>query len=164
MPQIVVTDTNVLINLIYVDWLSVLGSLDSYDFIVVDEVLAEITRQEQEVAVAAALKEGHLSSVRLEEVEGLALFSELVQILGRGEAASLALAVVREYAIACDEKRVFKREATSRLGANRILTTPGIFVLALRQGLISIEDADHMKDVLEANRFRMAFSSFKDIL
>ena len=109
MPQIVVTDTNILINLIHVDWLSVLGALESYNFIVVDEVLAEITHQEQEAAIAAALSEGHISLVRLDEVESLTLFSELLQVMGRGEAASLSLAVVRGYAIACDEKRVFRR-------------------------------------------------------
>ncbi len=114
--------------------------------------------------MAASLQEGHFSSVRLEEIESLRLFSELVQIMGRGEAASLALAVVRSHAIACDEKRVFRREAIARIGANRILSTPGIFVLALRQGLISIEEGDRMKEVLEANRFRMAFSSFEEVL
>ncbi|MDA2931320.1 hypothetical protein MYX84_15480 [Acidobacteria bacterium AH-259-O06] len=93
MPRVVVTDTNVLVNLIHVDWLSVLGALDGYEFILVDEVLAEITHSEQKTAIQAALNQGYLSSVRLDDIEGLTLFSEFARIMGRGEAASLALAV-----------------------------------------------------------------------
>ena len=84
--------------------------------------------------------------------------------MGRGEAAYLAFAAFPGYAIAGDEKKVFKGEAISRLGAEQILPTPGIFVLALRQGLITVEEADDMKTVLERNHFRMKFSSFSEIL
>ncbi|MDA2925563.1 hypothetical protein MYX65_13105 [Acidobacteria bacterium AH-259-L09] len=82
MPRVVVTDTNVLVNLIHVDWLSVLGALDGYEFILVDEVLAEITHSEQKTAIQAALNQGYLSSVRLDDIEGLTLFSEFARIMG----------------------------------------------------------------------------------
>jgi hypothetical protein len=40
----------------------------------------------------------------------------------------------------------------------------GLFVAAIRAGLITVEDADSAKAVLEQHRFRLKFSSFRDIL
>ena len=44
------------------------------------------------------------------------------------------------------------------------MTTPGIYVLAIRSGLLTIEEADADKAKLEAYRFAMNFSSFRDVL
>ena len=50
--------------------------------------------------------------------------------------------------------------AVQRLGTGRILNTPGLYVLAIRSNLISVEEADKDKSMLETNRFVMRFSSF----
>ncbi|HYQ83644.1 MAG TPA: hypothetical protein VEP28_06525, partial [Rubrobacter sp.] len=65
--------------------------------------------------------------------------------------------------LASDEKRRLLREAGDRLGPGRVLNTPGLFVLAIRGGLMTIEEADAAKLVLERHRFRMRFSSFRDL-
>jgi predicted nucleic acid-binding protein len=162
--RIVVTDANVLINLIHASALFLLGCLAGYEFIVVEEVVAEITVPDQAAALTAAIGSGWLKQMRVDDPVSLALFAELSAIMGRGEAASLALAATGKFDIACDEKRVFRREAVKRLGTDRILTTPGIFVLAIRAGAITVEQADNAKVLLAQRRFEMTFASFKDVL
>src|SRR5689334_13770527 len=58
----------------------------------------------------------------------------------------------------------FVREATARLGKGRLLTTPGILVLTIHAGRLTVEDADRAKRVLEERRFKMAFGSFADVV
>jgi predicted nucleic acid-binding protein len=97
-------------------------------------------------------------------VAELALFVELRRSLGMGEAACLALAVHRGALVASDEKRAFRREAETRLGPGRILNTPGLLLLSIRRGLLTVEEADEIKNTLESKRFRMKFRSFKELL
>jgi hypothetical protein len=70
---------------------------------------------------------------------------------------------VEKAAIACDDRQA-RREARARMGDGHTFTTPGILVTAVREGLLTIEEANGMKAVLEANRFRMAFGSFRDVM
>ena len=131
---------------------------------VTPDVLAEIARPDQKQQVDAALAAGILRIEELSDPDVLALFAELRHLMGAGEAASLALAVHKGWSIASDEKRSFRREALARLGSGRILTTPGLYLLAIRSGLISVEEADADKATLEACKFKMDFSSFRDLV
>jgi hypothetical protein len=45
-----------------------------------------------------------------------------------------------------------------------LVTTAGLFVIAIRAGAISVEEADQVKELLQRHRFRMIFSSFRDLL
>ncbi len=128
-----------------------------------DAVAEEITDAQHALALQTAFDEGHLRGESLTEPDALALFAELVQVMGRGEAASLALAWCKHWYLACDEKRVFRRKAVELLGEERLLTTPGIIVLCIRQGLIAVDHADQMKAILETKRFKMTFRSFRDV-
>jgi predicted nucleic acid-binding protein len=159
-----VTDANVLINLIHVDALAMVASLPDYEFVVVDEVVGEITDPQQAAALQTAFAQNHLKRDSLTDLDALALFAELVQVMGRGEAASLALAAGKDCYLACDEKRVFRRKAIEILGEDRLLTTPGIIVLCIRQGLITIDEADRLKAILETKRFKMTFASFRGVV
>ena len=123
--SIVITDTSILINLSYTGHLALLGKVVGLRFVVPDEVVAEITEPEQLRTLQAALADGSLKQESIATPDELAIFAELSQILGSGESACLALATSRGWLVACDEKRVFLREARSRLGAGRILNTPG---------------------------------------
>lgn len=98
------------------------------------------------------------------DLDELALFSELTVHIGRGEAACIVLAAKQGWWIASDEKRRFRREAAARVGEARILGTPELFVMAIRAGLLTVEQADADKLVLEQRRFKMAFISFRDLL
>ena len=46
----------------------------------------------------------------------------------------------------------------------QILNTPGIILLAVRKGVLTIQKADEIKVDLENNRFRMGFRSFGDLV
>jgi predicted nucleic acid-binding protein len=161
-PRLVLTDANVLINFAQVDRLDLLGALPDLDFRAPGEVLAEVIRER--ARVEDALRRGDLRELLLEETRELALFVDLRQIMGMGEAACLAMAVHRGALIASDEKRVFKRETEARLGPGRLLNTPGLLLLAIRRGLLTVDEADDLKRDLEARRFRMTFGSFRELI
>jgi len=162
--SIVITDTSILINLSHTGHLALLGKVVGLRFVVPDEVVAEVTEPEQLRTLEAAIANGSLRQESIASPDELAVFAELSQILGSGEAACLALASSRSWLVACDEKRVFLREARSRLGDGRILNTPGLYVLWIRAGVLSVEEADAAKTILNANRFKMTFSSFREVI
>lgn len=162
---VVVTDANVLINLIHADLLALLGDLPPYRFVVPDHVVNEITYAPQRKKLDAAIAAGSPVVVSITGTEALAIFSELVQVMGRGEAASLALADTLGYHVASDEKKgPFRRESLRRLGVGRILDTQSIILHAIRTRRITMERADQAKTTLEENRFKMDIKSFKDVL
>ncbi len=140
------------------------AALPDYEFVIVDAVVEEITDEQHAAALQTAFEQNYLRKESLTEPGALALFAELAQVMGRGEAASLALAAGTDWYLACDEKRLFRRKAIEILGEDRLLTTPGIIVLWIRQGLISIEEADRLKEILETKRFKMTFGSFREVL
>lgn len=162
--RVVVADANVLINLIHVARLDVLGALIGYEFVVPPEVEAEVRVSEQADELARAFEAGHVKRLSFSGTSELEVYAELVQMLGKGEAACLAMAQVRGWYVASDERRRFLRLAGERLGPGRVLNTAGLLVLAIRAGLLTVEEADQDKRVLEEHRFKMRFSSFRDVL
>ena len=162
--RVVVADANVLINLIHAGRLDLLGALTAFEFVVPDHVVAEITVPAQRQALEIALTRGALSTQSITDPRELATYAELRCIMGSGEAACLAMAEARGWLIASDEKRRFRREVIARLGEGRLVTTAGLFVMAIRVDVISVEDADQAKELLRRHRFRMTFRSFRDLL
>lgn len=162
--RVVVTDANIIINLIHAGRLPLLGALQQYEFAVPEDVVYEIAVPSQREALEAAITGGLLRRETITAQHELARYAELRQVGGRGEAACLTMAESRGWLIASDEKRRFRREVLARLGPGRIVTTPGLFVLAIRAGVISVEEADDAKTVLERNRFRMGFRSFREVI
>ena len=158
------TDASVLINLIHVDRLNLLGALPGFEFIVPPEGESEISLPAQSQALARAIGTGHLRRQSFTTTTELQLYARYVQVLGTGEAACLSMAEVHRWTVASDERGKFWKLASIRLGAGRILNTPGVFVLAIRANLLSVADADHHKHTLETNRFKMQFRSFGDII
>jgi predicted nucleic acid-binding protein len=163
-PQVVVTDANVLINLMHAGRLDLLGALTAFEFVVPDHVVAEITVPVQRQALEIAFIRSSLSKQSITDPGELATYAELRRIMGSGEAACLAMAETRRWLIASDEKRRFRREVIARLGEGRLVTTAGLFVIAIRAGAISVEEADQVKELLQRHRFRMAFRSFRELL
>jgi predicted nucleic acid-binding protein len=164
MPIVIVTDANVLINLIHVGKLSLLAALDSYEFRIPNEVLAEISEPDQRSALEAALAAGYLRQITVESMEALELFAMLRDVMGQGEAACLALAATEGFHIASDEKKRFRRCAIELIGEARILRTESLLLEAIRTHSISVDEADECKRVLQARRYAMSFASFGDLL
>lgn len=161
---VVITDANVLINFLRIGRLPLLGSLDGYRFLVPEEVLREILDADQRKEIASAISAGYLTQVVVDTIESLALFAELRDVMGRGEAACLSLAATMGCHIASDEKKRFRRRAIALIGEARILRTEAILLEGIRQGRISVSQADGFKAMLEANRYSMPFRSFSELL
>ena len=164
MNRIVVTDANILINLIHIGRPNLLGQLTGFEFVVPLEVMEEITEPQQAAALASALENGFITHEALTEIPAISLYAELIQTLGKGEAACLSLAVTKGWIIASDERRKFRREVLARLGPDRLLNTPGLLILAIRSGVPSVAEADKTLEVLAKNQFKVNFKSFRDLL
>jgi len=50
------------------------------------------------------------------------------------------------------------------IGEERVVRTEGILLAAIRQGRISVAEADCFKTVLPANRYAMSFGNFSELL
>lgn len=163
---IVITDANVLINFFHIEQLSLFGRFAKYRFLVPMEVIAEVEEPSQAAALAAALEAGHLGRLIIDEPMALALFSELRALMGRGEAACLAAAATAtsKHLIASDEKRRFKRKTIELLGEDCLLRTEDLIACAVREGAITVAEADGFKAILAGNRYAMAFASFADVV
>lgn len=162
--RIVVADANVIINLIHAGHLALLGALPGYEFVVPEDVVSEVSDPAQQAALYATINAGHVRRETITAPAELTRYAQLRQVVGKGEAACLALAESRGWLIASDEKGRFRREVLAGLGTGRLVTTPGLFVLAIRSGVLSVDQADEAKAVLERHRFRMAFKSFRDVV
>lgn len=162
--QTAVMDTSVLINFAVLDRIGLLGAFERLRFVVPGEVLFEVKRPELRKRVRAALEAGALLEVALDQPAALAWFARFREQMDLGEAACLALAVSNGWLFACDERRSVRREATRLLGPNRVLNTPGLFLLAIRTGCCTVEEADEAKAILEENRYRLQFGSFRELL
>lgn len=66
--------------------------------------------------------------------------------------------------VASDERGRFLQVARERLGPEHLVNTPRLLLLAIRRSIISVDEADRIKGLLEGRRFRMAFGSFSDFL
>jgi predicted nucleic acid-binding protein len=162
--RVVVLDASVLLNFLSLGQVDLLTRLDGLTFVVPAEVAEEITRPEQRRQLDEATSGAQIGAAVLDRPEELELRNDLQRVMGRGEAACLALATARGWLVACDEKRAFRRRATALLGERRLFTTPGLLLLAIRQGLIAVDQADEIKLLLERHRFKMAFRSFRDLV
>ena len=113
--RIVVTDSSVVINLHHTSHLQLLARLSGFSFVVPEEVIAEITEPAQADLLNRLVADGILEKVSLADASELSVFADLSNRLGLGESACLAIAQTRGWHVACDEKRIFLREAKQRL-------------------------------------------------
>jgi predicted nucleic acid-binding protein len=159
VTTVVITDTNVLINFLHIGQLVLLGALPAYRLQLPTEVLLELTDPGQRSAVDNAIAADQLDLLVIDALDALALFGDLRDLMGRGEAACLALAATAGYHLASDEKKRFRRKAIELIGEARILGTEDLLVEAIRCGRITVAQADGYKRVLAENRYMMPFAS-----
>lgn len=156
-------DTCILINFLHASRLDLLCEHSGYRIVVTEHVRAEIHDPLQAAIVKAAIDDGRIEEVTITDPGELLIFAELNAVLGRGESASIAVAEVRGWIVATDERRRALREIERRLSQGRLLTTPGVLLACIRAGALSVADADTIKAVLERHRFAMPFSSFAEL-
>jgi predicted nucleic acid-binding protein len=158
-----VIDTNVLINLLHVGRLDLLGRVPGLEFVAPEVVIGEVTRPKQARHLEEAMKRGDLRRETTTGDERI-LYAELLDTMDDGEAACLAMAQSRGWLVATDERRRVLRTVKERLGPGSVLNTAGLLVLAIRSGVLSVEEADRIKTTLEGRRFQMKFASFREVL
>lgn len=163
---LVVADTNVLINFLRAGRLDLLLNHQGYRFVVTEHVRREVTYPNQSVELETALSAGDIHEIQLTDVVELRVFSELNAVLGRGESAVIAVAANRGWMIALDELGRARREVYQRVGRNRLINTPGLILSCVRNGTITVPEADAIKGELESQgqSFAVTFESFGDLL
>ena len=82
--HVVVTDANVLINLMHVQRLTLLGALPALTFVVPEPVVAEITDPGQVRQLQAALQRQDLRQEAITALPELTAYAELRRIMGPG--------------------------------------------------------------------------------
>ena len=157
-------DASVLINFLAVERTDVFRRLPGLDFAVPEAAEAEVRDAQQRAVLGRSLAAGDCRIVKDESLAEIAAATRLRRALGAGESACLALSESRGWLVACDEQGRFRRTAVERLGEARIVTTPGVLLRAIRAGVITVEEADRVKAMLEQRRFRMRFGSFRERL
>jgi predicted nucleic acid-binding protein len=165
MPTvIVITDANVLINLLHIGKVELLAELPGFRFKVPPEVLNELTNPQDRAQIDAVIAAKKIDEMVVSQMDALTLFAELRDLMGRGEAACLALAATSGCHLASDEKKRFKRKAIELIGEDRLLRTESLIVLAIRAGRLTVAQADECKGVLAEKRYAMPFKSFAEVL
>jgi predicted nucleic acid-binding protein len=160
----VATDTCILINLLRVHRLDLLGAVPPYVFSAPAEVLQEITDPDQRAELAEALERGWIHETHLEAVLELQIFTRANERLGSGESACIALAEARNWILGTDDSKGTKWKKVISAPGIRVLNTPGLLLLAIRQNVLTIQQADGVKAALQQHRFRMGFHSFQDLV
>ena len=163
-PLDVCTDACVLINFAHVSRLDLLGQIQDMIFHAPQELLNEVSEPGQMRKVEEAVQNGVLHRLKIVAVEELQSVAEYVEQFGKGESACLAVAIHRQWVVATDEtkdRRLSREIASKRI---KLINTPGILLKAVRQGLLSVQAADLIKAELEANRFKMSFKSFQELV
>jgi predicted nucleic acid-binding protein len=161
---LVVTDSSFLINFLVVDRMDILKGLPQFRFHVVNHVRAEIRYERQRTRLQAATEGGAVTEIEITDPTEILLYDELRRFLGDGESASLAVAVSRQWIIAADEKGRFRRELFSRLGEDCLLDTLGALIIAIREGVITVAEAEALRARLREHRFDMDPTPFDELL
>lgn len=164
---ILVTDTSILINFLKIDRADLLRDL-SCQFIVTDHAAGEITDfyAEQAERFQSALASGCVHTCTVNDEAALDLFGRLTETtrLGVGESATIAHAIAIGASIALDDRRAI-REAQRLSDKLAIVQTVDLVTQMIREDLITLDEADAIKDNWEANhRFRIPISTFADLI
>ena len=140
----------------------------SHQFIITDHVAAEVQDfySDQQTRLKAALQSGTLKQVSIADQSEVDLFSSLSKSrrLGSGECSAIALAISREYVLAIDDRQATNQ--ARRISRNlRILTTQDLIVAMIHENLLSVAEADELKETwAHQHRFRLPIKSFSDVL
>ena len=161
---LVVADSSFFINFLVVDRMDILSRLPQFRFHVVNHVVAEIRYESQRARLQAATESGGVTEIEITNPVEILLYDEVRKFLGDGEAASLAVAISRRWVIAADEKGRFRRELFSRLGEDYLLDTLGTLIIAIREGVIPVAEAETLRARLREHRFDMDPTPFDELL
>lgn len=165
--SIVIADTSVLINFLAIDRLDLLER-HGCRFLITDHVRHEVLDHyhEQSVRLKTALEQGILEEIAITDQGEVDTFIKLTSAggLGYGECSAIAVAIQRGWTLAIDDKRAGK-EAAACCPTLNIITTQDLMVSMIRGGLLSVDEADAIKDEwASVHKFRLKIASFSKLL
>jgi predicted nucleic acid-binding protein len=160
----VASDTCILVNFLVIGRFDLFCRHKDYRMVITEHVQAELTEPGQQAVCQAAITAGDIDAIEITDLAELVLFAGLSARLGRGEAATIAVAQNRGWAVATDEGGRTRREIDTHLGPGRLLTTPGLILRAILNGTLTVAEADAIKADLAKHRFAMRFASFAELL
>ena len=105
-----------------------------------------------------------MTELEITDPDEILLYDGFRKFLGDGESACLALAVFCRWVIAADEKGRFRRELFDRLGEDYLLDTLGALIAAIKTEIITVEEAERLRERLRQNRFEMDPRPFDELL
>jgi predicted nucleic acid-binding protein len=158
MTDVVVSDTNILINLCFAKQLDLLGQIPEVTFIIAPEVEREMRRGRGRRFAAEFSRLTNSGVLRVEVATGLRAVEVYVLCrerygLDEGESGGLALAASREYRFATTDARAFEA-AVNELGAGRVVHLEDILELALLREVITPGSLRGMRQLmLERNGY-----------
>lgn len=163
-PEIIL-DCCVLSNFALSGSLAIIKSLYENAASITDFVSAEIMRGIQKGHAdleknQEALRDGWLKETTLESKEEKDLFRSISVPLGLGEASSIAVAKVRGFVFACDD-RTARREA--QLMRIKLTGTLGILNKAVRMKVITLKNGDLILKRMTEHGFHSPVRSLKEI-
>lgn len=164
---VVAVDTSVLINFLCIDRMDLIAR-HSHEFAVTEHVAEEVEnhyadeRRRLDTAIrSGALREERVDARILAAISG---WSAASRRLGLGERSAITLAISNGWLLAIDDRRATK-EALKISPDLRILTTQDLVVSILREDLLSIAEADSIKDIWSTRfRFHLRIDSFADVV
>lgn len=165
--SIVIADTSVLINFLAVDRMDLIKR-HSCRFFITDHVRLEITDhyQDQLSRLQEALQKGILEEISVSDVDEVETFVQWTNLkrFGIGECACIAVALHRRYTLAIDDKKAIKQARLS-CPTIPITTTQDLVVSMIKTDLLSVEDADAIKDEWASlHKFLLKIDSFGELL
>lgn len=164
---VVVLDTSVLINFLRIDRMDLIAGLP-LRFAITEHVSAEVLDlyAEERIRLEAALLTDALEQHDVTAPAALSIFRTLMHTrrLGAGECAAIAYAAAEGFALAIEDRRA-EKEAETFIAKSEMFRTADLVVLAVREGLLSVPEADAVKDDwAQQHRFRLKITSFEELL
>ncbi len=152
MPDVAL-DSSLLINFLAIDRTEILANLPGFRFHVLNHVINEVVDTAQRPRLEEALDKSHVTAFEMTDIGTIADYLSLRRRLGDGESATIAAAAHHGWIVGMDERGRAKREAIDRVGVGSVLNTPGILVLSVRTGQLSLDDAEEIRLELAARRY-----------
>lgn len=165
--SIIISDTSVLINFLAVNRMDLIKR-HSCRFLITNHVRREVTEhyQDQSTRLEQALDQGILEEIPVTDPEEVETYGKLTDLnsFGNGECACIAVAIHRGYTLAIDDK---KATSHARLSCPTIsiITTQDLIMSMIKTGLITVDEADAIKDEwASSHKFKLKIHSFGELL
>ncbi len=169
--MLLIADTSVLVNFLNIDRMDLIGR-HLPRCVITEHVIAEVTEYYpvQKDRLTQALAAGHLELIPVIDDHEVEMFGRIQQAgrLGTGESSAIAVALLRGYSLAIDDRRAIKDASSMALERGillSILGTRDIVVRLINAGLLSIEQADVLLVSWRTqHRYHLPIRSFSELM